>query len=253
MCIRGMDNLCRQGYGGIFLGENSMRGNFTRETIVDARFAFILPPGMDPLSAVPFMCAGMTVYAPLREHVTGPDMRVGIISVGALGHLAVQFARVMGCQVSVFSTSPWKEPDCRQWGADRFVLSTDAAQMEAQANTCDLLVDCCHEAIDIKAYMNILRAGGKLAFVSILPPKDTPSIEVPLMPMVFGQKSVCGSIVAGTRDAMEMLRVAAAHGVTPSIETMPFTKVNEAIDRVLSGDHKGYRIVLTHDNDNTHN
>ncbi|KAJ3036842.1 hypothetical protein HDV00_002324 [Rhizophlyctis rosea] len=231
-CIIGQENICTKGYTGTIVGHH---GGFQDRVRVSAKFAFKIPDSLDSVSAAPLMCAGATIYTPLRTYVTKPGMKVGVIGIGGLGHLAVQFARAMGCEVTAFSTTPSKEAEARAFGAHHFALLNDPKYN----NTQDLLLNTSPYDMDWSALLNLLKLDGKLCLLGI--PATT--LTIPVIPVVFHQKSVVGSIVAGRKFMREMLEFAGIHGIKPQTETMPLEKVNEAMDRVAKNEAR-YRIVL---------
>ncbi|CEM37828.1 unnamed protein product [Vitrella brassicaformis CCMP3155] len=242
-CLKGFDNICLAGYQGTYLGSAAMYGCFAKEMVIDARFAFPIPPEIPLAYAAPLLCAGITVYSPLRDYAEC-GTRVGIISVGGLGHLAIQFAKAMGCEVTVFSGSPKKEDECRKFGAHKFVCSKDPKAMEAQAGTLELILNTCPNRPN---HVSEHPAPERHLVYMGIASKDAQPIQLQHMPLIFQQKKVVGSIVGGARYSNEMMRVAATHNIKPDIECVPFDKVNEACDRLLAGDLQAYRLVLVHE------
>jgi uncharacterized zinc-type alcohol dehydrogenase-like protein len=189
-------------------------------------------------AAAPLMCGGITVYAPLSQEVR-PSMTVGVIGVGGLGHLAVQYARAFGCEVAVFSTSPAKETEVRRLGAHNFIPAGDGAAMEKAANSCDFIISTAPVDLNWGTYLNALRPKGKLCFVGV-PQTD---LRVPAFPLILGRKSVFGSPVGGPSLIREMLGFSARNGIMPITEAFPMAQVNTALDRVRRNQVR-YRAVL---------
>lgn len=213
-------------------------GGFAETLRVDSRFAFLLPDGLASAAAAPLLCAGATVYTPLRE-AARPAMAVGVIGVGGLGHVALQFARAFGCEVTAFSTSPDKENEARRLGAHRFVHARDAAQMKRAAASCDLLLSAVTVALDWPAWLGVLRPHGTLWLVGASPG----TLNVAPGVLVMGQKTIRGSVIA-TRAVMgEMLQFAARHDLGAQVEEMPLAEVNAALERVRRNQAR-YRMVL---------
>ena len=141
-CQRGHDNVCLKGYQGTFLGSCSQQGCFAKMVRIEEDFAFKLPETIPPQSAGPLLCAGITVYNPLRMYAS-PNSHVGILGLGGLGHMAVKFAQAMGCHITVLSTSESKRKDSlERLGAHRFVNISNAEEMLSAASTLDLIIDC---------------------------------------------------------------------------------------------------------------
>jgi uncharacterized zinc-type alcohol dehydrogenase-like protein len=233
LCSHGRDNLCAKKQ----LTVVGHHGGFADAIRVDAGFAFPIPDEIPSAEAAPLLCAGLTVYAPLSR--TTPEMRVGVMGVGGLGHLAIQFAARRGNHVTVVSTTPSKEADARALGAHDFVVSTDAAAVARAAGRLDLLLITSFGAVDWASILGLLGPGGRACLVgSSLTP-----IGIPAAMLITGQQAIEGS-AAGSRAAMrDMLAFAARHGVRPQIERMPWARINEAVERVRRGDAR-YRVVL---------
>ncbi len=238
-CLQGEENICREGYSGLIVGHHGGFSDFLR---APADFAYKIPEALDSTSAAPLLCAGITVYTPLRTYIKHPAAKVGVIGLGGLGHLAVKFARAMGAVVTVFSTSADKEAEARAFGAHHFCQWGQAEDMARHKNSLDLIINTAPTAIDWDVAFGLLGNNGVLCLVGI----PTSTVTLPVMPLVFGQKSLVGSIVGGRRFMVEMLALAAEHQIKPMVETMPISQINEAIDKVLANKAR-YRIVLTNE------
>ncbi len=233
-CLRGEENCC-PGQQATCVGHY---GGFAEAIQIDSRFVFPMPNGLASESAAPLLCGGITVYSPLRQDAR-PWSRVGVIGVGGLGHMAIQFARAFGCEVTAFSTTPAKQQDALRLGAHHFVNSRDPAQMAKCARSFDLLLDAVPAELDWATWINLLRPKGALTVVGA----STGMITVPIPLLLLGQVSLRGSLI-GSRSAIdEMLRFAALHGITAQVEVMPMADVNAALDRMRRNEAR-YRIVL---------
>ncbi len=235
-CLQGEENICRKGYTGLIVGNY---GGFTDHLRTSADFAYKIPDALDSVSAAPLLCAGITVYTPLRTHIKYPGMKVGILGIGGLGHLAIKFASAMGAEVTAFSSSPDKEAESKEFGAHHFQKWGSAEEMKELAGSYDLILSTISSEADWDAAFSLLSNNGILCFVGI--PVST--LQIPLIPLIFGQKSVVGSIVGGRRFMREMLDFAALHQIKPKCEIMPLSQINEAMERV-SRNQPRYRIVL---------
>ena len=234
-CLQGEENVCKQGFEGLIVGNH---GGFANKVRSPADFAYKIPDALDSASAAPLLCAGITVYTPLRTYIKYPGMKVGIVGIGGLGHLAIKFARAMGAEVTVLSSSGDKEAEAKEFGAHHFYQwGSDAAK--DVTGSLDLLVSTSSAELDWDLAFSLLGNNGILCFLGI----PVSSINVPLIPLIFGQKSVVGSVVGGRRFMQEMLDFAAINQIKPMIQTMPLSQVNEAMDLVLAGKAR-YRIVL---------
>eukprot|EP00238_Polyblepharides_amylifera_P014326 CAMPEP_0196586898 /NCGR_PEP_ID=MMETSP1081-20130531/55877_1 /TAXON_ID=36882 /ORGANISM="Pyramimonas amylifera, Strain CCMP720" /LENGTH=338 /DNA_ID=CAMNT_0041908919 /DNA_START=125 /DNA_END=1141 /DNA_ORIENTATION=- len=237
-CVKGEENICVAGYTGLItMGGN---GGFQPVMRAPAAFAFKIPDALDSVSAAPLLCAGITVYSPLKAHMNRPGMKVGVIGVGGLGHMAVKFAAAMGAEVYAISTSPDKEAECKKMGADHFVVSSEAETK--LSSTLDLIINTVSAKNDYTKQLTMLANDGTLCLVG-LPVED---VVIPVTGLVFFQKKVVGSIVGGRKDMIEMLELAAVKQIKPTCETMPLSQVNEAMAKVEANKAR-YRIVLTTD------
>lgn len=234
-CISGKENLCSQ-MGATCLGNH---GGFADSIVVDSRFAFVLPDGLESENAAPLLCGGITVFAPLLHFDVRPAMKVGVIGVGGLGHLALQFYRAWGCEVTAFSATPGKEQEAKEFGAHRVIHSTDTEVLKAETGTLDFIISTVPVDIDWEAYLHILRPDGKLCIVGV----PASSISLPAFPMIAGRKTVCGSPIGSRADIETMLSFAARHGIVAQTESFAMDQVNPAMDRVRSNQAR-YRVVL---------
>jgi len=235
-CLRGMENLCPAAEGTCV----HRHGGYAEKVRANARFVFPLPEALDSASAAPLLCGGITVYNPLRSRGINPSSRVGVVGIGGLGHLAIQFARVFGAEVTAFSTSAGKEEEARSLGAHHFVNTRESKAMKEVAGTLDFVISTINADQDWGVYMQTLRPTGGLHFVGI-PPAP---ISVPSFPMIGSLRSVSGSPIGSPHQIKEMLDVAARHGVKATIEVFPMSKANAAIDKVKKGKIR-YRAVLS--------
>lgn len=233
-CVHGEENICVQWKGTCTHGY----GGFASAIRVDARFAVPIPEGLASEPAAPLLCGGITVYAPLSQEVRSA-MRVGVIGLGGLGHIAVQFARAFGCEVAVFSTSAAKEDEARRMGAHEFVLTTDVSAMERAVNSFDFIISTAPADLDWAVYINALRPKGKMCLVGV-PQND---VRLPAFPLIIGRKSVFGSPVGSPSLIRQMLEFSARIGVAPVTQCFPMAQVNAALDRVRQNKIR-YRAVL---------
>lgn len=213
-------------------------GGYAEYVVADSRFLFPIPDALPSEAAAPLMCGGITVYTPLARF-TRPAQRVGVIGIGGLGHLALQFARAMGCEVTAFSTSPSKEAEAKRLGAHEFVVSTDSQAMAKRAGYFDLLISTVSADLDWPQWLKLIRKLGRLQIVGASPG----NISVPVSMLIGGQKSIGATIIGNRATIREMLEFAARHGVRAQAEVMPLDRVNDAIARVRANEAR-YRMVL---------
>ncbi|MGA2216672.1 MAG: NAD(P)-dependent alcohol dehydrogenase [Terracidiphilus sp.] len=234
-CIRGMENLCPASEATCV----HRNGGYADRVRANSRFVIPIPDALNSENAAPLLCGGITVYNPLRTHSINPSSRVGVIGVGGLGHLAIQFARVFGAQVTAFSTSAGKEEETRALGAHHFVNSRESKALKEVAGTFDFILSTINADQDWGTYIQALRPTGTLCFVGV-PPSP---VSVHAFPLISGLRSISGNPTGSPSRLREMLDVAARHGVKAQTETFPRSKANEAIEKVKKNKVR-YRAVL---------
>lgn len=238
-CVSGYENLCRKGYTGTICNGNF--GGFQSHFQGPADFCIKIPDGMTSSDAAPLLCAGATVYAPLKRLVK-PNTKVCIVGIGGLGHLAIQFADKMGGQVTAIGRQANKAEEAKSLGAQAYVTWDEATASDSPyAGTFDVVLNCASGSASAEAMFKLLAIDGSVVVVGL--PAGNPPLSVPLNDLVFNQKRLEGSLVAGRADVNEMLELAVAKGIKPMVETWPLSKVNEAMDYLLSGKAR-YRVVL---------
>ncbi len=235
-CLVGLDNMCAGGQPTCV----GRAGGYADRLRADARLAFPIPEGLTSEHAAPLLCAGVTVFAPLLRHVRATD-RVGIIGVGGLGHLAIQYARAMGCHVTAFSSSPDKEAEARRFGAHDFAATGADGALAARSNACDFLLYCGTGSLPWADFLGVLRPDGKLCIVGFPASK---AVDVSVIPLIFGQKSVLASGIGSRAEMQAMLDFSALHQIVPQIEVYPMRDVNAVAGRLLRNEVR-YRAVLT--------
>jgi uncharacterized zinc-type alcohol dehydrogenase-like protein len=237
-CLSGDHHLCQTVQGTIF----GRHGGFADRVRAQWTWVRPIPEALDLAKAGPLLCGGVTVFAPFLIHNVPSTARVGIIGIGGLGHMALQFANKWGCEVHAFTTSDNKEAEAKKLGA-HFVHNTkqDGA-LKKIGRSLDLIISTINAPQDIGGLLDTLKPKGQLHNVgAVLKP-----LEVPAFSLILGQKSVSGS-PAGSPTAMDdMLLFSARHSIAPITETFPMSKVNDALDRLRSGKAR-YRIVLVND------
>jgi uncharacterized zinc-type alcohol dehydrogenase-like protein len=235
-CLQGQENLCAQNVGTCV----HRHGGYAAAVRVNARFVVAIPADLESENTAPLLCGGITVYTPIRAHGASPASRVGIIGIGGLGHMALQFARVFGAEVTAFSSSPAKEKEALAFGAHHFVNTRESKSLKSLAGCFDFILSTITADQDWPAYVAALRPHGTLCFVGA-PAKP---VALPVFPLVMGMKSVTGSNIGSPLQIREMLDVAARHGVKAQTERFPMTKANEAVAKVRKNNIR-YRAVLT--------
>jgi uncharacterized zinc-type alcohol dehydrogenase-like protein len=238
-CLNGYENLCQSKV----LTCVQRHGGFADFVRTDSRFAFSIPASLDSADAAPLLCAGVTVYAPMRRFGVRPHHHVGVVGVGGLGHLALQFAHAMGCEVTAFSTTPEKRDDAAAFGADHFLVSSDPSQMKTAARTLDFILATATASLAWIDYVKALRPNGTLTIVRRSAKGETGVVDAPASLLVAGQKSITGSVIGGRAVMQEMLAFAARHGIAAKTDVFSLADINTAVNRVRKSAAR-YRVVV---------
>jgi uncharacterized zinc-type alcohol dehydrogenase-like protein len=214
-------------------------GGYSERIVVDESFVLRVPDNLDPAGAAPLLCAGITTYSPIRRWGDIKGKKVGVVGLGGLGHMGVKFARAFGAHVVVFTTSPSKKEDALRLGAHEVILSTNGEEMQQHAGTFDFILDTIAADHDINAYINMLGLDGNITLVGA-PEKP---LAVSAFALLFGRKSVAGSLIGGIAETQEMLDFCGEHDITADVEVVSVEKINEAYERMLKSDVK-YRFSI---------
>ena len=214
-------------------------GGYSERIVVDEHFVLRVPENLDPAGAAPLLCAGITTYSPIKRWGDISGKKVGVVGLGGLGHMGVKFARAFGAHVVVFTRSESKREDALRVGAHDVIISTDPAQMQAHAGSFDFILDTISADHDINAYINMLGVDGNITLVGA-PEKPMP---VSAFALLFGRKSISGSLIGGIKETQEMLDFCGEHDITADVEIIPMQQINEAYERMLRSDVK-YRFSI---------
>jgi uncharacterized zinc-type alcohol dehydrogenase-like protein len=215
-------------------------GGYSERIVSSEKFVLRIPDGVDPKAAAPLLCAGITTWSPLRHWKIGKGHKVAIVGLGGLGHMGLKFAKAMGADVTLFTRSPDKEKEARRLGADHVVLSTDPKQMQAVGRSFDFILDTVPHQHDLNPYLATLKLDGIHVLVGLVEPIDPPMHAGGL---IFGRRSVAGSLIGGIPETQEMLDFCAKHGIGSDIEMINIQDINEAYARMLKSDVR-YRFVI---------
>ena len=215
-------------------------GGYSDSIVVDSHFVLRVSPKLDAAAASPLLCAGITLYSPLKHWGAGPGKKVGIVGLGGLGHMGVKFAHAFGAHTVLFTTSPSKIEDGKRLGADEVVISRNADEMAKHGRSFDLIVNTVAASHDLDPFLSLLKRDGTLVLVGA-PEHPHPSPSV--FNLLFARRSLAGSGIGGIQETQEMLDYCAEKNIVSDIELIPVQQVNEAYERMLKGDVK-YRFVL---------
>jgi uncharacterized zinc-type alcohol dehydrogenase-like protein len=234
-CLSGDHNLCSDAQATIA----GHHGGFAEKVRGRGASVVKLPQGIDLESAGPLFCGGVTVFNPLVQFDIKPTDKVGVIGIGGLGHLALQFANAWGCEVTAFTSTEAKMAEAKQMGAHHTINSRDASAIKAAANQFDLIMSTVNVKLDWDGYVETLRQKGRLHFLGVQPDP----LSIGMVPMLFKQLSISSSPVGSPDTIATMLDFAVQHDIKPVIEKFKLDDVNKAIDHLRSGKAR-YRIVL---------
>ncbi len=234
-CLSGDHNLC-QTVEGTIVGRF---GGFADKVRAKEAWVLPIPDGLDASKVGPMFCGGITVFNPIVQLNLKPTDRVGVIGIGGLGHMALQFLNAWGCEVTAFSSTPDKEAEAKKLGAHHFVNSRDEKALESVANSFDAIISTVNVDLDWDAYIAALRPKGRLHLVGAIPSPISSSI----FPLLLGQKTISSSPVGSPITIQNMLEFASLHNIEPMVEMFPLEQVNEALDKLQNGSPR-YRIVL---------
>jgi uncharacterized zinc-type alcohol dehydrogenase-like protein len=234
-CLSGDHNLCPTAQATIV----GRHGGFADRVRAQWTWVRPIPEGLDLAKAGPLLCGGVTVFAPFLIHHLPSTARVGVIGIGGLGHMALQFANKWGCEVHAFTTSDSKEPEARKLGAHNVHNTKQDGALKKIGGSLDLIISTVNTALDVPGLLDTLAPKGRLHNVgAVLDP-----LQVPAFSLILGQKSVAGSPTGSPTAIDDMLDFSARHSIAPITETFPMSKVNDAFERLRSGKAR-YRIVL---------
>ena len=236
-CLDEQENVC-PGSQPTCLGRY---GGYADRIRVDSRFALPIPDAISSAEAAPLLCAGVTVFAPLLQYGVGAKTRLGVVGVGGLGHLALQYGRALGADVTAFSTTSTKQAEAKRFGANQFVDTSNDASMEGMAGTQDLILATSSSNLSWPALINALRPNGTLCIAGSV----DQMLQVACFALILSQKKVAGTAVGSPSTISKMLAFSAEHGIRPQIECFPMTEsgINAALTHLHSGQSR-YRIVL---------
>jgi uncharacterized zinc-type alcohol dehydrogenase-like protein len=243
-CHDGEENYCREGTTGTYNSKDRIDGSptyggYSANIVVAEPYVLRLPDSLDMAAAAPLLCAGITTYSPLKNWNVGPGSRVGVIGLGGLGHMGVKFAKALGAEVTMITTSPAKGEDAKKLGADHVLVSTDKEAMRAASRSFDFLLDTIPVKHDLTRYLFLLDRKGTLCIVGMIEPVEPVHSGL----LLGGQKAVAGSGVGGIAQTQEMLDLCAEKSILAEIELIPIAEINHAYERMEKADVK-YRFVI---------
>lgn len=242
-CLAGEEQYCLKGevqtYNGRQYDGEPTYGGYSTQIVVDENYVLRIPDGVELDVAAPLLCAGITLYSPLRHWNAGPGKQVAIVGMGGLGHMGVKIAAAMSAEVTILSRTLSKQEDGKRLGADHYFATEDESTFSELAGRFDLIVNTVAAQIPVDAYLGLLKLDGTMVNVGV--PEGPLSYHG--FSLVASRRSLAGSKIGGIRETQEMLDFCAEHGLGADIETISCDQVDEAWERVVRGDVR-YRFVI---------
>jgi len=243
-CKAGLEQYCSVltswTYNGIEQdGKTPTYGGYSERIVVDENYALRLPENLPLDASAPLLCAGITLYSPLKHWGAGPGKKVAIVGLGGLGHMGVKIAHAMGAEVTVLSQSLKKQADGKRLGADHYYATSDPETFRKLKRQFDLIINTVSAEMDYNQYLELLKVDGTMVLVGI-PEKPH---EIQSFSLILGRRSLAGSAIGGIAETQEMLDFCGKHNIVSDIEMVPIQKVNEAYERVIRSDVR-YRFVI---------
>jgi uncharacterized zinc-type alcohol dehydrogenase-like protein len=243
-CEEGLEQYCTNGftatYGSLELGTNHItQGGYSTKIVVDEHYLLRLPQNLPLAEMAPLLCAGITLYSPLKHWQIGPGKKVAIIGLGGLGHVGVKIAHALGADVTVLSHSPAKEHDAKRFGAHHFYTTNDMATFETLRNTFDLMIYTVSSVLDLNQYLTLLKRDATLVMIGI--PEHQASVHP--FSLIAGRRKIAGSLIGGIKETQEMLDFCSKHAITAEIELISAAEINKTYERILKSDIR-YRAVI---------
>ena len=243
-CKAGLEQYCTRGMTGTYNGyerdgKTVAQGGYSDSFVVDQDYAVKIPGNLDMAGVAPLLCAGITLYSPLKNWGAGKGKKVGIIGLGGLGHMGLKFSAALGAHTTVFSHSPSKETDARAMGADDFVVTKDPEALAKLPKDFDLILNTVSADMNLTPFVDLLQLDGTLVLIG-LPGKP---YEINTPSLLGQRRSISGSMIGGIAETQEMLDFCGKHNILSEVEVIEPGYINEAYERTVASDVK-YRFVI---------
>ena len=243
-CLSGLEQYCLEEMTGTYNakerdGKTIAFGGYSNRFVIDEDYAVHVPTNLELSGVAPLMCAGITLYSPLKHWQAGPGKKIAIMGLGGLGHMGVKFAHALGAETTVFSHSAEKEQDAKAMGADHFVITSDVDVLKKYQRNFDLILNTVSAQIDLEPYLQSLKLDGTLVVIG-LPGKP---YAVKAGTLLGQRRSLAGSMIGGIRELQEMLYFCGEHNILCDVEVIAADYINQAYDRTVASDVK-YRFVI---------
>jgi uncharacterized zinc-type alcohol dehydrogenase-like protein len=243
-CKKGLQQYCLEGMTGTYNGfernsQNIAFGGYSNKFVINEDYAVKVPANLDPAGVAPLLCAGITLYSPIKHWKVGPGSKVAVMGLGGLGHMGVKFAAALGAEVTVLSHSPNKSADAKLMGASNFVVTKESDWNKSYNKYFDLILNTVSADLDLEPYLNTLKTDGTLVVIG-LPGKP---YSVNAGTLLNGRRSISGSMIGGIPELQEMLDFCGSKNIVSDVEIISADYINQAYDRTVASDVK-YRFVI---------
>lgn len=242
-CDEGLEQYCQTGFVGTYNSTDrdgsQTYGGYSQSIVVKEAFVLKVPENLPMAGVAPLLCAGITTYSPLMHWKVGPGKKVAVVGLGGLGHMAVKLAQAMGAEVTILSQSMKKQADGKRLGATHFYATSDPETFTKLAGSFDLIINTVSVELDWNLYLQLLKRDSALVLLGV--PPTAPTVEAGSL--IFGRRSLAGSLIGGIKETQEMLDFCGKHNIVSDIEVIDVQKINEAYERMLKGDVR-YRFVI---------
>jgi uncharacterized zinc-type alcohol dehydrogenase-like protein len=243
-CLKGLQQYCVEGMTGTYNGyerdgKTVAMGGYSNNFVINEDYAVSIPDNLPLDGVAPLLCAGITLYSPIKHWKVGTGTKVAVMGLGGLGHMGVKFAVAMGAEVTVLSHSPAKESDARAMGAHHFVSTKDPENLKPLAKSFDLILNTVSAELVIGDYLNLLNLDGTLVIIGL--PGKPYAVEAGAL--LNGRRRIAGSMIGGVSELQEMLNFCGEHSIVSDVEVIKADYINEAYVRTVASDVK-YRFVI---------
>ena len=243
-CVAGLQQYCLEGMTGTYNqlerdGKTPAMGGYSNRFIVNEDYAVHIPANLPLEGVAPLLCAGITLYSPIKHWKVGPGKKVAVMGLGGLGHMGVKFAVAMGAEVTVLSHSPQKKDDALAMGAHHFIATNDESVFKTQAKSFDVILNTVSAELEIDKYVSLLKLNGTLVVIG-LPGKP---YAVHVGTLLNGRRAIAGSMIGGIPELQEMLNFCGEKNIVSDVEVIKADYINQAYERTVASDVK-YRFVI---------
>lgn len=243
-CEKGLEQYCLNGFTATYNSETQDPGGFTyggysQSIVAKESFVLKVPDTLNGLGIAPLLCAGITTYSPLKNWKIGPESKVGVIGLGGLGHMGVKFSHALGAHTTMITSSEQKGEDARLLGADEVLLSSSVDALVQKAGSFDFLLNTIPVNHDLTPYLELLKTNGTMCVIGAVEPLS----QVNAAQLIFGRRSLSGSLIGGIAETQEMLNFCGEKNILSEVEVIRMDEINDAYTRMQKNQVK-YRFVL---------